>query len=113
MAGAAPNRNASRISGASATASCAKCHGDLHLGNLAWVDGQLLIFDCIEFSPALRWIDVISEMAFCFMDLLHRQRNGLAMRFLNAWLEVSGDYAGIALALLRGVPRPGARQGRS
>jgi len=88
-----------------------ECHGDLHLGNLAWVDGQLLIFDCIEFSPALRWIDVISEMAFCFMDLLHRQRNGLAMRFLNAWLEVSGDYAGIALALLRGVPRPGARQG--
>ena len=74
-----------------------ECHGDLHLGNLAWVDGQLLIFDCIEFSPALRWIDVISEVAFCFMDLLHRQRNGLAMRFLNAWLEVSGDYAGIAL----------------
>ena len=74
-----------------------ECHGDLHLGNLAWVDGQLLIFDCIEFSPALRWIDVISEVAFCFMDLLHRQRNGLAMRFLNAWLEASGDYAGMAL----------------
>lgn len=74
-----------------------ECHGDLHLGNLAWVDGQLLIFDCIEFAPALRWIDVISEVAFCFMDLLHRQRHGMAMRFLNAWLEGTGDYEGVAL----------------
>lgn len=74
-----------------------ECHGDLHLGNLAWVDGQLLIFDCIEFDPALRWIDVISEVAFCFMDLLHRQHNGLAMHFLNAWLEVTGDYEGVTL----------------
>jgi len=74
-----------------------ECHGDLHLGNLAWVDGQIIIFDCIEFSPALRWIDVISEVAFCFMDLLHRSHAGLAMRFLNAWLETSGDYEGVAL----------------
>lgn len=74
-----------------------ECHGDLHLGNLAWADGQLIIFDCIEFSPALRWIDVISEVAFCYMDLLHRRHNDLAYRFLNAWLEVSGDYHGVAL----------------
>ncbi|MBI5439280.1 MAG: AAA family ATPase [Nitrosomonadales bacterium] len=74
-----------------------ECHGDLHLGNLAWVNGEVLIFDCIEFSPALRWVDVISEVAFCFMDLLHRQHRDLAMRFLNAWLEASGDYGGVAL----------------
>lgn len=74
-----------------------ECHGDLHLGNLAWADGELVIFDCIEFSAALRWIDVISEVAFCYMDLLHRGHRDLAMRFLNAWLEASGDYAGIAL----------------
>jgi len=74
-----------------------ECHGDLHLGNLAWVDNSLVIFDCIEFSPALRWIDVISEVAFCFMDLLHRSHGGLAMRFLNAWLEITGDYEGMAM----------------
>lgn len=74
-----------------------ECHGDLHLGNLAWVNGQLIIFDCIEFSPALRWIDVISEVAFCYMDLLHRQHRDLAFRFLNAWLEISGDYNGVTL----------------
>ena len=74
-----------------------ECHGDLHLGNLAWVDGQLVIFDCIEFNAELRWIDVISEVAFCYMDLLHRQRRDLAFRFLNAWLESCGDYEGVAL----------------
>lgn len=74
-----------------------ECHGDLHLGNLAWVDNGLVIFDCIEFNAALRWIDVISEAAFCFMDLLHRQHNDLAFRFLNGWLEHSGDYQGVAL----------------
>jgi len=74
-----------------------ECHGDLHLGNLAWVDGKIIIFDCIEFNPALRWIDIISEVAFCYMDLLHRDKHGLAMRFLNAWLEASGDYQGLDL----------------
>lgn len=74
-----------------------ECHGDLHLGNIAWVNEQVLIFDCIEFSATLRWIDVISEVAFCFMDLLHRQHRNLAMRFLNAWLEASGDYDGVPL----------------
>lgn len=74
-----------------------ECHGDLHLANLAWVEGRLVIFDCLEFSPALRWIDVISEVAFCYMDLLHRNLDGLAARFLNAWLEATGDYAGVPL----------------
>jgi len=74
-----------------------ECHGDLHLGNLAWVDQRLVIFDCIEFNAALRWIDVISEVAFCYMDLLHRRHRDLALRFVNAWLERTGDYAGVAL----------------
>jgi predicted kinase len=74
-----------------------ECHGDLHLGNVAWVEGELVIFDCSVFCAALRWIDVISEVAFCYMDLLHRSQDELAARFLNAWLEASGDYEGMAL----------------
>lgn len=74
-----------------------ECHGDLHLGNLAWVDGRLLVFDCIEFNPELRWIDIQSEVAFCYMDLLQRGHADWAWLFLNAWLEHTGDYAGIAL----------------
>ncbi len=74
-----------------------ECHGDMHLGNIAWSDGRLIIFDCIEFSEELRWIDIMSEVAFCFMDLLHRQHQNLAFRFLNAWLEATGEYSGVAL----------------
>lgn len=73
-----------------------ECHGDLHLGNIAWVDGKPLIFDCIEFNPSLRFIDVVSEVAFLCMDLIARGRESLAWRFLNRWLEHSGDYAGLA-----------------
>ncbi|HEX8980945.1 MAG TPA: AAA family ATPase [Parasulfuritortus sp.] len=71
------------------------CHGDLHLGNIAWVDGEPLIFDCIEFNPALRHVDIISEVAFLFMDLIERGHADLAWRFLNRWLEHTGDYAGL------------------
>jgi len=74
-----------------------ECHGDMHLGNIAWADERLIIFDCIEFSEELRWIDIMSEVAFCCMDLLHRQHQNLAFRFLNAWLEATGDYSGVAL----------------
>ncbi len=74
-----------------------ECHGDLHLGNLAWADGRLLIFDCLEFNPELRWIDTVSEIAFCYMDLLQRGHADWAWLFLNLWLETTGDYAGLAL----------------
>jgi aminoglycoside phosphotransferase family enzyme/predicted kinase len=74
-----------------------ECHGDLHLGNLAWVDDKLLVFDCIEFNPALRWIDIQCEIAFLYMDLLQRGHADWAWLFLNVWLEQTGDYAGLAL----------------
>ncbi|OZA29210.1 MAG: aminoglycoside phosphotransferase [Hydrogenophilales bacterium 17-64-11] len=74
-----------------------ECHGDLHLGNLAWVDDQLLVFDCLEFNPELRWIDIQSEAAFAYMDLLQRGHADWAWLFLNVWLEQTGDYAGLAL----------------
>jgi aminoglycoside phosphotransferase family enzyme/predicted kinase len=74
-----------------------ECHGDLHLGNIALVDGALAVFDCIEFSERLRWIDVMSEVAFTAMDLVDRKRPDLAWRYVNRWLEITGDYAGVAV----------------
>lgn len=74
-------------------------HGDLHLGNLALIDGRVTPFDCIEFSEDFRWNDPISEIAFVWIDLLDHGRSGLAGWFLNAWLEAGGDFA--ALRLLR------------
>ena len=72
-----------------------ECHGDLHLGNIALLDGVPTPFDCIEFSADLRWIDVINEVAFLMMDLIDHRLPRLAYRFLNAYLERSGDYAGV------------------
>jgi hypothetical protein len=72
-----------------------ECHGDLHLGNIAWVEGKTLVFDALEFNPALNHIDVISEIAFLSMDLRHRGRDDLAWRLLNGYLELTGDYAGL------------------
>ncbi|MCK6408677.1 bifunctional aminoglycoside phosphotransferase/ATP-binding protein [Thauera sp.] len=72
-----------------------ECHGDLHLGNLIVLDGAPRLFDAIEFSAELRWTDVIADVAFLVMDLQARSRPGLGWRFLNAWLERCGDYAGL------------------
>ena len=74
-----------------------ECHGDLHLGNIAFLGGRAVPFDCIEFDPELRWIDVMSEVAFLVMDLHAHGLPGLAWRLLNAWLEASGDYEGVAV----------------
>lgn len=74
-----------------------ECHGDLHLGNIALIDDRPTPFDCIEFDPVLRWIDVMSEVAFVVMDLEAQQRRDLAGAFLNAYLEASGDYSGLAV----------------
>ena len=73
------------------------CHGDLHLGNLAFIDGQVTPFDCIEFNPELRCIDTTSEIAFVAMDLQARGYTGGSWHFINRYLQNTGDYAGIAL----------------
>jgi len=74
-----------------------ECHGDLHLRNLAWWNDGPIAFDCIEFSPGLRWIDTLSDIAFLVMDLHDRGQAALASRFLNAYLEQAGDYEGVVL----------------
>ena len=72
-------------------------HGDLHLSNLARLPEGIRAFDCIEFSAELRWIDVVSDLAFLFMDLLARDRSDLAWRLVNAWHTASGDWRGLRL----------------
>ncbi len=72
-----------------------ECHGDLHLGNMLLEGERLRVFDCLEFSPELRWIDVISDLAFLAMDLEHRQQPDLGAVLLNRWLGRCGDYAGL------------------
>lgn len=74
-----------------------ECHGDLHLGNIARIDGEFMLFDCLEFNAELRFIDVMSELSFLTMDLADRGRPALANGVLNGYLEQSGDYDGLLL----------------
>jgi aminoglycoside phosphotransferase family enzyme/predicted kinase len=73
------------------------CHGDLHLNNVTTVDGRVTVFDCLEFSDVMRCLDVMAEAAFTSMDLAARGRPDLAWRFLNRYLERTGDYPGASL----------------
>jgi len=74
-----------------------ECHGDLHLGNIVVWRGHVTPFDCIEFNPAFRWIDTMSEVAFVVIDLDKHGRYDLAACFLNRYLEQSGDYSGLSV----------------
>lgn len=77
-----------------------ECHGDLHARNIVHWQQQWRPFDCIEFEPKLRWIDVMSDVAFLFMDLMAHDRPDLAYAFLNRYLELGGDYQGLGVLRL-------------
>lgn len=74
-----------------------ECHGDLHLGNAAIINNQVVLFDCIEFNEPFRMIDIASDAAFLAMDLEDRGLKCQSRRFLNGWLERTGDYAALEL----------------
>lgn len=69
-----------------------ECHGDLHSRNIVRVRGRLIAFDCLEYEPALRWIDTADEIAFLTSDLTARGRPLQAHAFRGGYLAESGDY---------------------
>jgi len=74
-----------------------ECHGDMHRGNIVLLDGEPVIFDCIECNPDLRCIDTMSELAFLVMDLQEAGETALSRRVLNRYMERTGDYDGLAV----------------
>ena len=69
-----------------------ECHGDLHSRNIVRVEGRLVAFDCLEYDPALRWIDTADEIAFLTSDLKARGCPLHAQAFRSGYLAESGDY---------------------
>ena len=63
-----------------------RIHGDLHLGNIALIDGDPVLFDAIEFSDIIASGDVLYDLAFLLMDLLERQLPQAANIVLNRYL---------------------------
>ena len=45
-----------------------RIHGDLHLGNIALIDGAPVLFDAIEFSDVIASGNVLYDLAFLLMD---------------------------------------------
>lgn len=72
-----------------------ECHADLHLGNITIFNGKVMAFDAIDFSPELRQLDTIQEVAFVFMDLQAHKLPQHAWHFLNSYLHANGDYQGL------------------
>ena len=72
-----------------------ECHGDLHLGNVALIEGVPVAFDAIEFNEAFRWVDTMNEVAFPVMDLHHHGLPRLAHRFIDTYFEATGDFEGL------------------
>jgi uncharacterized protein len=79
-------------------------HGDLHAEHVCFVDAEvagargdpplgpgIYVFDCIEFSHALRCNDVASEVAFLAMDLEALGHPKLAADFAESYATAAGD----------------------
>jgi aminoglycoside phosphotransferase family enzyme/predicted kinase len=76
-------------------------HGDLHLGNIALIDGKPVLFDAIEFDPLVASGDVLYDLAFLLMDLVERGLPRAANTVLNRYLaETRRDSDLDALAAL-------------
>jgi aminoglycoside phosphotransferase family enzyme/predicted kinase len=77
-----------------------RCHGDLHLRNIALLDGRPALFDAIEFDEAIATIDVLYDLAFILMDLWERglkaEANLLLNRILWACQDLAGELRGLA-----------------
>ncbi|MEO7689255.1 MAG: AAA family ATPase [Sphingomonas sp.] len=78
-------------------------HGDLHLANIALIEGHPTLFDCLEFDPALATIDVLYDLAFLLMDCwrrgLHAEANILFNRYLDRSPEEESGMALLPLFL--------------
>jgi aminoglycoside phosphotransferase family enzyme/predicted kinase len=77
-----------------------RCHGDLHLANIAVVEGRPLLFDAIEFDPVIATTDVFYDLAFTLMDLIHFDQAAAANEVFNRYLARAGDEDLDGLGLL-------------
>ena len=66
------------------------CHGDLHSGNIC-LDDKTHIFDCIEFNPSLRYIDIAADIAFLAMDLDYYRLAGLSDHLVRGYVHAAAD----------------------
>jgi aminoglycoside phosphotransferase family enzyme/predicted kinase len=77
-----------------------RCHGDAHLGNIVLIDDKPVLFDAIEFDPAIATIDLLYDLAFPIMDLVHFDQHLVANRLFNRYLQATWQENADALRIL-------------
>jgi aminoglycoside phosphotransferase family enzyme/predicted kinase len=77
-----------------------RCHGDLHLANIALMHGRPLLFDAIEFDPVIATTDVLYDFAFTLMDMVHFNQAAAANEVFNRYLAGAGGEGLDGLRLL-------------
>jgi uncharacterized protein len=68
-----------------------RCHGDLHLRNIALIDDGPVLFDALEFDDGIASGDVLYDVAFLLMDLEERDLRWAANLVFNRYLWESDD----------------------
>jgi aminoglycoside phosphotransferase family enzyme/predicted kinase len=79
------------LAGRCASGFVRRCHGDLHLANIALIDDRPMLFDAIEFDPAMATTEVLYDLAFPIMDLLYFKQAEAANIVFNRYLAESDD----------------------
>jgi aminoglycoside phosphotransferase family enzyme/predicted kinase len=64
-------------------------HGDLIAEDIFCLPDGPRVLDCLEFDDALRYVDVMDDVAFLAMDLEHLGHAELAERFLHRYAELT------------------------
>jgi len=77
-----------------------RCHGDLHLANIVSIGDRPVLFDAIEFDPDIATVDVLYDLAFTLMDLLHHDQPVAANVVLNQYLATTAPENLDALSAL-------------
>ena len=73
-----------------------RCHGDLHLHNIVLLGGEPTLFDALEFSERFATTDVLYDLAFLVMDMMHagllEEANTTFNRYIyHAWSLVERE----------------------
>ena len=74
-------------------------HGDLHLRNIAVLNGEPVAFDALEFDPVIASGDLLYDLAFLLMDLVACDCETAANQLLNGYFSAvrrTADCDGIA-----------------
>lgn len=96
---AALDRQAARLDARGRAGCIRHVHGDLHLANIALIDGHPVAFDCLEFDADLATTDTLYDLAFLLMDVWQRGLHDAANRIVNRYVDARPEDE-TALALL-------------